>query len=82
MMLSDAGRKIAKRFGVHVADAMEFPGLASHSDFMTKKLPQIVACMSPARIEEWRKVAVLPAQPPPPGPRSDRRTAGLRRHSG
>jgi len=63
MMLSDAGRKIAKRFGVHVADAMEFPGLATHSDFRTKKLPQIVACMSPARIEELRKAAVLPAQP-------------------
>lgn len=63
MMLSDAGRKIAKRFSVHVADAMEFPGLTSHSGFMAKKLPQIVACMSPARIEELRKAALLAAQP-------------------
>ena len=69
MMLSDAGRKIAKRFGVHVADAMEFPGFASHSDFMAKKLPQIVASMSPARIQELRKAAALPVEPATSGPK-------------
>jgi hypothetical protein len=49
LALSDAGRKVAKRFGVHVADAID-PGPASHIEsFVSKKIPQLLKLMSAAR---------------------------------
>lgn len=43
---SDAGRKVAGRFGVFVADAVVVPADAPQS-FAEKRLPQLVALMSP-----------------------------------
>jgi hypothetical protein len=55
MALSDAGRKVARRYGIHVADALEFPGLLDHeSSFATKKLPQLIGLMSASRVQELR----------------------------
>lgn len=54
LALSDAGRKVAKRFGVHVADAID-PGPASHiASFVSKKLPQLLKLMSAARRTDLR----------------------------
>ena len=44
----DAGRKVARRFGIHVADAIEPAAIAS-TTFRTKKLPRLVRMMSDAR---------------------------------
>jgi hypothetical protein len=52
LALSDAGRKVAKRYGVHVADAID-PGPVVHiKSFMSKKLPQLLKLMSVARRTE------------------------------
>jgi hypothetical protein len=55
LALSDAGRKVAKRFGVHVADAID-PGPASHiASFVSKKLPQLLKLMSAERRTDLRR---------------------------
>lgn len=52
MALSDAGRKVAQRFGVHVADAIE-PAPVAHIDaFVARKLPQLLKLMSAGRRAE------------------------------
>jgi hypothetical protein len=78
MALSDAGRKVAKRFGVHVADAVEFPALLSHKDFITKKLPQIIGLMSTLRIAELRLNGIDLPEPTlsAPNKRASGRTRG------
>jgi hypothetical protein len=54
LALSDAGRKVAKRYGVHVADAID-PGPVGHIEhFVSKKLPQLLKLMSAARRTELR----------------------------
>lgn len=50
LALSDAGRKVAKRYQVHVADAIDPLPLLHIESFKTKKLPQLLALMS----NEWR----------------------------
>jgi hypothetical protein len=56
LALSDAGRKVAKRYGVHVADAID-PGPVIHiKSFMSKKLPQLLNLMSAARRTELRRL--------------------------
>jgi hypothetical protein len=52
LALSDAGRKVAKRHDVHVADAIEPSPLLRVDAFVTKKLPQLLKLMSPARRAE------------------------------
>jgi len=52
LALSDAGRKGAKRYGVHVADAID-PALVGHiKPFVSKKLPRLLKLMSAARRAE------------------------------
>lgn len=46
LALSDAGRKVAERFGVHVADAID-PQWVHHALFHAQK-PQLRSLMSPA----------------------------------
>lgn len=48
---SDAGRKVARRFGVYVADALE-PGLIESAAFQKRKLPQLLPLMSTARRDQ------------------------------
>lgn len=48
---TDAGKKVARRFGVHVADALE-PGLVDSPAFHQRKLAQLLPLMSPSRRAE------------------------------
>lgn len=45
---SDAGRKVARRFGLHVADAIE-PNAVASRPFRERELPKILTLMSAAR---------------------------------
>jgi len=49
MAESDVGRKVAQRHGLFVADAIDPAPLAHVASFVTKKLPQRLELMSPAR---------------------------------
>ena len=49
LALSDAGRKLAKRYNVHVADAIDPVPLLHIRSFATKKLPQLLRLMSAER---------------------------------
>jgi hypothetical protein len=49
LSLSDAGRKVAKRYGVHVADAIDPAPVRHIKPFVSKKLPQLLKLMSAAR---------------------------------
>jgi hypothetical protein len=49
LALADAGRKLAKRYDIHVADAIEPAPLLHLNPFVTKKLPQLLRLMSAAR---------------------------------
>jgi hypothetical protein len=52
LALSDAGRKVAKRYGVHVADAVDPAPVEHIKAFVSKKLPQLLKLMSDARRTE------------------------------
>jgi hypothetical protein len=52
MALSDAGRKVAKRHALFVADSLEPTVFPKSGPFRTRKLPQLLALMSPARRAE------------------------------
>jgi hypothetical protein len=49
LALCDAGRKLAKGYDVHVADAIEPTSLMHLVPFVTKKLPRLVRLMSATR---------------------------------
>jgi len=49
LALSDAGRKLAKRLAIHVADAIEPSPLMHLAAFATRKLPQLLKLMSATR---------------------------------
>jgi hypothetical protein len=55
LALSDAGRKVAKRFGVHVADAIDPRPVGHIKSFVSKKLPQLLKLMSAARRAELQR---------------------------
>ena len=52
LALSDAGRKVAQRHHLHIADAIEPDPVGHLETFTTKKLPQLLKLMSPARRAE------------------------------
>jgi hypothetical protein len=49
MALSDAGRKVAKRHGIHVADAIDPAPVMHIKPFVGTKLPQLLKLMSEER---------------------------------
>ena len=49
LALSDAGRKVAKRHAVHVADAIDPVPVLHIKSFAAKRLPQLLLLMSPER---------------------------------
>lgn len=59
MARSDAGRKVARRFGVHVADAIHVAGMTGVASFMTRKLPQLLELMSTQRRAELADSSAL-----------------------
>ena len=52
LALSDAGRKVAKQYGIYVADAIDPESVKHVIQFMSKKLPQILRLMSAQRRAE------------------------------
>jgi hypothetical protein len=52
LALSDAGRKVAKRNAVHVADAIDPAPVKHIRPFMSRKLPQLLKLMSAQRRAE------------------------------
>lgn len=64
MAMMDAGRKVAERFSMHVADAI-VPEIIQAPDFHAKRLPQLAALMSSARRHELG----LPDTAPPGVPK-------------
>jgi hypothetical protein len=52
LALSDAGRKVAQRYDVYVADAVDPAPVAHIEPFVRKKLPQLLKLMSAARRSE------------------------------
>ncbi len=52
----DAGKKVASRYGIHVADAVE-PAAVPGKEFREKRLPQLGKLMSAARRRELRLTA-------------------------
>ncbi len=58
----DAGRKVAQRHGIHVADAIEVEAI-DHANFRSRKLPRLLPLMSAQRARELADllVAATPA---------------------
>jgi hypothetical protein len=52
LALSNAGRKVAKRYGFHVADAIDPVPVGHIEQFMSKKLPRLLKLMSAQRRAE------------------------------
>lgn len=52
---SDAGKKISKRWGIHVADAIDPMIRASEPDFLSIELPNILSLMSDDAKEEFNR---------------------------
>ncbi len=52
LALSEAGRKVAKRYGLHVADVIDPTPVQHIKLFTSLKLPQLLKLMSPARRAE------------------------------
>ena len=57
LALSDAGRKVAKRHNVHVADAIDPMPFLRIKSFAAKKLPQLLKLMSAERQTQIRGAA-------------------------
>ena len=55
LSLSDAGRKVAKGHGVHVADAIDPTPVGHIKPFVSKKLPQLLKLMSAERRAELQR---------------------------
>jgi hypothetical protein len=62
----DAGRKVALRRGIHVADAIE-PEAIDDSNFWLLKVPRILAQMSKEREEVVRAERAMRVLPSPGG---------------
>lgn len=58
LALSDAGRKVSKRLGIHIADAIDPSPLVHLEAFASRKLPQLLQLMSAAR-----RAQIAPAPP-------------------
>jgi hypothetical protein len=52
LALSDVGRKVAKRYGIHVADAIDPAPVRHIRQFASEKLPQLLKLMSAQRQSE------------------------------
>ncbi len=59
LALSDAGRKVAKRYDIHIADAIDPTSLLHLKALVTRKLPQLLKLMSAGRQEELAQVKPL-----------------------
>ena len=53
------GRKVATRYGVHVADAVELRGVLHCGPFIAHQLPRLAKLMSSARVAELVAQGIL-----------------------